>query len=91
MSLEDYHNLSLLEMTAKRVGYFERVEMEHLAPTRILATLIYNSNSKHGKTPQQLMPLNLDRKARDNKKRYMDEHAEDLKQWANSWPTIGEA
>lgn len=93
MSIDDFYNLSLLEMTAKRIGYFERVEMEHFAPTRIVATLIHNAHAKHGKTPQQLMPLNLDRKATRNKIRYMDEHAEELAAWANKWPNrqIGKA
>ena len=93
MSVDDYYNLSLLEMTAKRIGYFERVEIEHFAPTRIVATLIHNAHARSPKTPQQLMPLNLDRKIVEKKRAYMDEHVEELRAWSNKWPgnKIGEA
>lgn len=42
-------------------GFYHRQELEW-ERTRWLGALIYNANSKKSKSPQQLVPLNLDKK-----------------------------
>jgi predicted amidophosphoribosyltransferase len=53
MTWNDYHRACS--------GFHHRAELQW-EQTRYLAALIFNANSKKSKTPQQLVPLNLDKK-----------------------------
>lgn len=52
MTWNDYHRACQ--------GFYHRQELEW-ERTRYVAAMIFNANSKKSKTPQELVPLNLDK------------------------------
>lgn len=82
MPIEHYYNLSLLEAFVKREGYYQRVEIECLAPARIVATIIRNAHSRDNVSVTQFMPLSIDQTARDDAYEYIKANADAIYAWA---------
>ena len=82
LSVDEFYNLSLLEAFVIREGYYKRLELEHLAPARLILTMIHNANSPTQKTAQQLLPLSFDEDYKDINWQNIHDHADELKAWA---------
>lgn len=82
MPLEHYYNLSLLEAFAIREGYFQRVEIEQIAPARRIMELIHNAHYKPAKSASELWPLSFDHEARENAYDIIHANADEIKAWA---------
>ena len=81
MSVDNYYNLSLLEVFAKRVGYYQRLELEYYLPMRKVYTIIHNAHAKYPKTEVELIPLSIDEKLKNNRLQELEENRDEINEW----------